>query len=134
MSVFVKITRTSLNNSECNATKEVQEFLKQEDIHDFSLQQPGDVIKIEAIAMPSKNKVPLTMKIPPNRGREKRLGILKDLINELGLQAGDSMEMEMDDGNLVVRKVVPEEGNSLSTIEREEGTLPTETRSLRSAV
>jgi hypothetical protein len=108
MSVFVKITRTSLNNSECNATKEVQDFLKKEDIHDFSLQNPGDVIKIEAIALPSKNKVPLTMKIPPNRGREKRLGILKDLINELGLQAGDSMEMEMDDGMLVVRKVLTE--------------------------
>ncbi len=122
MSVFVSITRTSLNNSECNATKEVQEFLKQGDIHDFSLQQPGDVIKIEAIAMPSKNIVPLTMKIPPNRGREKRLGILKVLINELGLQAGDSMELAMDNGTLVVRKVTtPQDGLGSSGTGAEEG-------------
>ncbi|MDB0030128.1 hypothetical protein N9E34_01555 [Opitutales bacterium] len=122
MSAEIKITVTTLRNSECNATKEVQDFLRDSGFHDFSHQAPGNIITIEAIALPSGNTVPLTMKIPPNRG-EKRLGILKALINELLLQAGDSMVMEKVDGNLVVRKVVSEEADPSSLRMQEVDTL-----------
>jgi hypothetical protein len=113
VSVEIKITVTAIRNSECNATREVQVFLRDNGFHDFSHHAPGNIITIQAIALPSGNSVPLTMKMPPNRG-EKRLGILKALIDELLLQAGDSIVMEKSDDNLVVRKVASEEADSSS--------------------
>lgn len=116
MSVFVKITETSLRNSEFNATLAVQNFLKEAEVHDFSEQEPGDIVPIQAYALPSNNTVSLTMKIPPNRGgREKRIGLLSELVNELDLEAGDSMELTMAESLLFVSKVMPQEDNSAET-------------------
>jgi hypothetical protein len=127
MSVEVTVTATSLKKKIVDATKPVREFLKQHGVHDFSSQLPGSIKEIEATASPAGKKVILSMTRPPTKdGYFKRIGLRKELINELGLEPHDSFEIAMDDGNLVVRKVLSGAGNSPSTSKQDEDTLPTE--------
>jgi hypothetical protein len=106
MSAIVKVTENALRKHIVDATLPVQNFLRENNIHDFDSQELAKIERIPVRVIPSGKEILLSLQRPRTHdGKFKRIGVSKELIKELELTGGDTFEFSMQAGVLVVQKL-----------------------------